>query len=220
MGILRLRPANQDGNLCRVGPDAVTPYNLTQKRQAVHSKFAFAELTDQLCITQGLQYQTQMLHMLFRCPAEDENVIQVHQTADAYMLGKHTIHESLECGWCISQTKTQHLVLKLALVSDEGSFMHVFFLEPDLIIGLLQVKRTEILSTMQAVQQLINSWQWILIFDGLVIETSVVHTHAQATIWFCNKQDRCTIRTIAQLYPILFKQISQSLLNFKFLTRG
>jgi hypothetical protein len=85
---------------------------VTKKSNFFQPKFAFAELGIKLVLSQGSQYQPQMLCVLFLGLEIDQDVINEHHHKFVKELHEHLVHEIHEVGWGIGQAKGHHGVLK------------------------------------------------------------------------------------------------------------
>ena len=147
-----------------------------------------------------------MLIMLWLTFAVYHNIIKIDNHKLAYDILQHIIHYVLKGCRCISQAKAQYSELVQTLWCSECCFGYILWLQPDLIIGWLQVNTTEHLCTLQLIKQIINAWQWISAFHCLLIQRSVVNAHTQIAILLLDKQHRMTIWAATGLYITLFKQ--------------
>ena len=57
-------------------------------------------------------------------------------------------------------------------------------------IGEIQLGKSSWLA--KPIQQLANQRQWISVFDGYIVETPIIHTKAEASIWLLIKEDECS----------------------------
>ena len=64
----------------------------------------------------------------------DQYVINVHDDKNVQEGSKYVLNQGLECGWGIGETKWHNLVLEMAILSSEGSFLHIIRVNLDLII--------------------------------------------------------------------------------------
>ena len=121
-------------------------------------------------LSQQLQHNFQVLVVLFLILAEHNNVIKVHKHKLANNISQHIVHDVLECARYAGQAEAQHPELKQTLRRGESCLRDIYKLEPDLIVGRLQVNATEHLGAMQLVKQLIYARQRVSVLYSLGIE--------------------------------------------------
>ena len=113
---------------------------MTRKLQLKFVELTLWHLCIQLVLPQYVKHHPEMLSMLLRVLTEYQYIIKVDQHKLANMLPEYAVHDSLKCGRCIGQTKTQHSELIMPQSSSESSLRHIFILDSDLVITTLQVK--------------------------------------------------------------------------------
>ena len=80
-------------------------------------------------------------------------------------------------GWCILQSKRNHLVVVATAWYDECGFYMVFFSYRNLEIPWISITYTTCLIFCYSVQYVINKWQWIVISLGHCIQWFVINTY-------------------------------------------
>ena len=66
----------------------------------------------------------------------DKDIIKVHNHENIELFCQDCIDIALKCDWCIGQSKTYHLVLKIAIADSENSFSFIAFFDLYLMIGV------------------------------------------------------------------------------------
>jgi hypothetical protein len=107
---------------------------------------------------------------------------------------KDMIHEALEGGGGITQAKGHDQELIVTLMSSKGSLGDVNVLHTYLVVARTQIKFSEILSTTQLIQEIINDRNGKLVLDGEFIEGTKVRTHAPSTFFLKYHDHRRRIR--------------------------
>jgi hypothetical protein len=75
--------------------------NVAQLLDHVHAKRAFFQVGIQLVLPQSAQNLLNMPHVLFPCPVEDEDVIEIYHHKGVGEGFQYIIHQPHESGWCI-----------------------------------------------------------------------------------------------------------------------
>jgi hypothetical protein len=76
---------------------------------------------------------------------EDQNIVQVYQTAFPFKTGQHDVHHVLKSAWSIAEAKRHYFKFQKPISSDERSFGSVFLPYFYLPIAKLQIDDGEIL---------------------------------------------------------------------------
>jgi hypothetical protein len=77
----------------------------------------------------------------------------------------------------------------MTIAGSEGSFLHIIWMNVDLIISPMKINLGEYLGMVESVQEVINQGNGELILDGDLVECSIVNAHAQASILFLHEDD-------------------------------
>ena len=110
-------------------------------------------------ITEKLQYKIQMLEMLNPCFTIDEDIIKEDQNEVPQVGMEYFIHQCLECGRRISESKGNYQTLIVAIMYVEIHFMDIILMNLNLVIPRTKIQLGEKISTMK----LINNMNWKLI---------------------------------------------------------
>ena len=70
----------------------------------------------------------------------NKNVIEIHYHENVKLFGQDLIDVALKCGRCVSQSKKQNLVLKMAIAGPESHLLLIAFPDPHLIVGIGQIE--------------------------------------------------------------------------------
>src|ERR1041384_2910979 len=91
-------------------------------------------------------------------------------------------------------------------MSAEGCLGNVLLTDTNLVVPHLQIKLEKHLCSMQLLKQVIDVGQRVLVFDGLLVDATVVLDQPASTIFLLHKKARGTPRGSARTNePILFK---------------
>ena len=93
------------------------------------------------------------------------------------------IREYLEGGGGITQAKGHDQELIVTLMISKGLRGDVIFLHTYLVVARTHIKFSEVSSTTQLIQEIINNKKGTLFLDGEFIEGTKVRTHAQGTFF-------------------------------------
>ena len=132
----------------------------------------------EMMIREKLHYKSQMLEMFSPCFTVDEDIIKKYQNEFLEIGSEYFIHQGLECGRSISETKGHDQKLILAIMCAESCFRDIILMNPNLMIPRAKIQLGEKLSTMKLIKKLINNRNWKLILDGEVIKCSEVNAEA------------------------------------------
>ena len=69
-------------------------------------------------------------------------------------------------------------ILIKTVPSGERGLRNIFLLYLELMISGPQINFGEYFGPAELIKQIVNPWQWILVFDGDVIQLSVVYAHS------------------------------------------
>jgi hypothetical protein len=98
------------------------------------------------------------------------------------------IHEALESGGKITQTKGHDQKLIVSLMSSKCSLRNVFLFHMDLVVARTKIKFSKELGSTQFIQEVINDRNGKVVFNGEFVEGMEVRTHAPRII-FLKKHD-------------------------------
>ncbi len=91
-----------------------------------------------------VQHLSDSLYMLFTLIlGVDEDVIKVHYHEDVELLCQDLVDIALEYGRYAGQSKRHYLVLEMAIAGLESRLPFVSFPNPDLMVGIGQIKLGE-----------------------------------------------------------------------------
>jgi hypothetical protein len=87
---------------------------------------------------------------------------------------KDIIHETLESGGRITQTKGNDQELIVTLMSSKGILGNVFLFHVYLVVAKMKIKFSKLLRTTQFIQQVINERNWKFVFNGEFLQGAKV----------------------------------------------
>src|SRR6185312_3947762 len=108
---LRRLPLEHILHLAQINSNASLRDNMTEEWNLVNPELALAELGIQLMLSQSLQYESQMLLMLFFYLGEDQNIINEDHHEDIQIIHEDHVHQMHEVGRGISQAEGHDRVL-------------------------------------------------------------------------------------------------------------
>ena len=103
---------------------------------------------------------------------------------------KGVIHELLEGGGRIGETKEHYGWFEESLMSNESSFPLVPIFDLDIVISPTDVKFGEDLCPLEFIDEVGNEWKGVCVTDCVFVNISVVLTGVEATILLFNKEER------------------------------
>ena len=113
--------------------------------------------------------------MLNPCFTIDEDIVKKYQNEFLQIGSEDLIHQGLECGRSISETKGHDQKLIVAIMCAESYFRDIILMNPNLMIPRAKIQLGEKWSTMKLIKKIINNRNWKLILDGEVIKCSKVN---------------------------------------------
>jgi hypothetical protein len=126
----------------------------------------------------------------------------------------------MEGGGDITQAKGHDQKLIVTLVSSKGSLGYVNFLHTYMVVARTQIKFSEVLSTTQLFQEIINDKNGELVLDGELIEGMKVGTHALSTFFLKYHDHRGRIRVGIGVDNTCLEQFLHYFCNFILLGKG
>jgi hypothetical protein len=110
------------------------------------------------------------------------------------------IHEALEGGGGITQAKGNDQELVVTLMSSKGSLGDVSVLHTYLVVPRTQIKFSEIMSTTQLIQEIINEKNGKRFLDGELIEGRKFGTHAPSSFFLKYHDHKRRIRACTRVH--------------------
>jgi hypothetical protein len=133
---------------------------------------------------------------------------------------KDMIHEALEGGGGITQAKGHDQELIVTLMNSKGSLGDVNVLNTYLVVARTKIKFSEVLSTTQLIQEIINDMNGNIFLDGEFIEGTKVSTHVPSTFFLKYHDHRRRIRVGTRADNTRLEQFLHYFLNFILLGKG
>jgi hypothetical protein len=133
---------------------------------------------------------------------------------------KNIIHETLEYGGSITQTKGHGQELIVTLMSSKCSLGNAFLFHTDMVVVITEIKFSKVLITAQFIQQVINDRNEKFFFDGEFFEGTKVRTHAPSAFFLEYHDHMRRIGVGTRMNNTCFKQFLNNLLNFILLGKG
>ena len=119
-----------------------------------------------------------MLEMLRPFFTIDEDIIKEDQNEVSQVGPKYFIHQCLERGRSICESKWHDQKFIMAIMCAKNCFRDIIRMDPNLVIPRTKIQLGEKMSTMELIHKLINNRDWKLILDCDVIKCSKVDAKA------------------------------------------
>jgi len=103
-------------------------------------EFALGGLQGQSCFLDSLQYRSDVFPVVFQVLQKYEDIVQICHTEEIEVFAQDFVHPSLEQGWCVGQPERHDTVLVKAVSGAERCFPLVSGPNPEVVIGVLDVK--------------------------------------------------------------------------------
>ena len=98
----------------------------------------------------------------------------------------------MECGRSIGETKRHDYEFICAITRSEGGFEFITRFDGDLMITGEQIEFGEILSACESIVEIIDARQGEVILFGDLVQTTIINTHANRTIFLFDQENRGT----------------------------
>ena len=103
---------------------------------------------------------------------------------------KGVIHEALESGRGIGETKEHHSGLKESFMSNEGSFPLMSIFDSDIVVSPSDVELGEDFHPLEFINKVGNERKRVCITDSVFIDVVIVLTGSEATVLLFDKEER------------------------------
>ena len=130
---------------------------MTEEWNLVNPELALAELGIQLMLSQSLQYESQMLLMLFFCLGEDQNIINEDHHEDIQIVHENHVHQMHEENRGISQAEGHDRVLIQPVLASKCRLQNIPSTDPQLKITRTQINLREYTSTSKQIEEILNT---------------------------------------------------------------
>ena len=118
---------------------------------------------------------------------------------------QHLIDIGLEDGQSICQPKRYNKILEVAIPCTKSSLLLVVFSNPNLVVGIVQVKLEEDYRVVEFVKKLVDKRQQVLVLNSNSIKAMVINTKVQLATFLQDKENRSTYRAFGFSNPTLGK---------------
>ena len=100
------------------------------------------------------------------------------------------VHECLECGRCIAESKEHNGGFEESHGSNEGSFPLVFFLNANVVVSPTNVKFGKQGRFFHVINEFRDERKWIGVLDGMGVQVSIVLARSKGPILLWYKEER------------------------------
>ncbi len=153
-------------------------------------EFVFQDIYWESGFFQGCQDFVDMFDMFFFVFGIDEDIIQICCGEVVEEFVEDVVNEVLEDVRGIVETKWHYQSLVESESGDEGCFPFVSFGYPDSVENDDDIQFGENLGFIQSIQGFPNQGQEVLVFDGDIVQASIIGTDSDTTIWFPYEEER------------------------------
>jgi len=101
---------------------------------------------------------------------------------------QHTIHQTHECSWSISQTKWNNSKLIMPIPGPERSLEDILFLDAYLVVSRSQVDLRDHCFSLQLIKQIINPQQRVPVLDGHFVQQPIFNAQSKSAIFLLYEQ--------------------------------
>src|ERR1700742_796434 len=131
-----------------------------------------------------------MRHMLLFGFGEDQDVVKIDNDKDINDIREGVIHEVLELGRRVAQSKRHNTVFKETIFCLECCLPFITWFNPDKVISGLKIQGGKVFSAPEFLNQSLNQWEWVRIFDSVIIQCAIINAHPPFAILLWDKDHR------------------------------
>ena len=102
---------------------------------------------------------------------------------------KGVIHEVLEGGRGVCETKEHNSRFKEAFMSDEGGLLLMTVFDPDVVVSPSDIKLGKCFGILKFVDEVRDEWKGIGTSGGVFIQVAVVLAGMEASIFLLDKEE-------------------------------
>jgi hypothetical protein len=119
-----------------------------------------------------------------------EYVVEEHKGEPAEKKKQDVVHHRLERRRGIGEAEGHHQELEQALVRAEHGLLHVVQMHQHLVVARAHVELREETRAPQLVEELLHHWNWELVLDSGVVESSVIDTETPCVVVLADEECR------------------------------
>ncbi len=153
-------------------------------------EFAFQDIHQESGFFQDCQDFVDIFDMFFFVFGIDENVIQICCNEIIEEFVENVVNEVLEGARDIVEIEWHHQGFVESESDDEGCFLFVFFGYLDFVENDDDIQFGEDFSFVQNIQDFPNQGQGVPVFDGDIVQVSIVGTDSDTVAWFPYEEER------------------------------
>jgi hypothetical protein len=131
-----------------------------------------------------------MFFVFFFALGVKQHIIDEHYDKLVQMFHKDLIRQIHKVGWDFYQSKMHHRLLVRTIPQNEGRLQKVTCLYFQLILSRSKIDFKEHMRTMELIKQTINPRQRVLVLDGNLSQSMIIHAHPLSTIVLRDKNYR------------------------------
>jgi hypothetical protein len=128
------------------------------------------------------EYKMDVAEVLRPGTTVNQYVVEEDEDKPAEEGSENIVHKCLKRRRRVRQAERHDEELEEALVRAECCLLHVVVIHPDLVVAGAQIKLGEEDCTLKFIEELFHHWNWVLVFDRLVVQGTVVHAHVPRAV--------------------------------------
>ena len=105
-------------------------------------------------------------------------------------VAKRVVHEALEGGGGISETKEHHGWFEESLIGDKGGFPLMPVLDSDIIIPPSNVEFGEDFHPLEFINEVRNEWEGVCVADSVFVNVAIVLARSKTTVFLLDEEER------------------------------
>jgi hypothetical protein len=144
-------------------------------------EFAFVSIGEQVGASETFEDLANEFVVVLTRIGVDENIIKVNDTGNIQKIMEGVLNKSLKCRRGIGKTKRHDGVLEETKMGAESCLPFIALFDPDEVEGILQVDDHEMRTACNTINEVVGEREWIAIFLGDGVETSIVDTKTEKT---------------------------------------
>ena len=181
-------------NFGGVGGDAVGRDDVSAEVDLGLCEVAFLDVGIQFVLAEDGEDGGEVVAVFFDSSGVDQNVVEVNNDEGIEVEAEDVVHEALEGGGGVGEAEWDDGELEVAVAGAEGCLLDVGILDSDLVVALAEVDFGEDGGPMQAIEHIVDAGEGVGIFDGDVVEGSVVDAEAETPVLLADEEDGSPVR--------------------------
>ena len=162
--------------------DTVTTDDVTKELDLSLEQLTLGLLGVKLLATEDVEYDTNVLLVPLGGLGVDEDVVKEDDDEVIQLLAEGLVHQTHESCWCIRETEGQNEELEVTIPRTKGGLGNIGRIDANLVIPTTKIDLTEVLRTLQPIEEFVHTRKSILVLDGDLVQCTVVDAHSHGAV--------------------------------------